>query len=99
MNSDNFKITSLQVSIFTPAAAFYKRRILEILMSKFGNFFNGDTLAVPIPESAPREIPRIILHSADGKFKLEIAESRVNFFRYRKDDDIEIDTSQIMDLS
>ncbi|GAH55294.1 unnamed protein product [marine sediment metagenome] len=68
-------------------------------MSKFGNFFNGDTLAVPIPESAPKEIPRIILHSADGKFKLEIAESRVNFFRYRKDDDVEIDTSQIRDLS
>lgn len=99
MNSDNFKITSLQVSIFTPAVLFSKSRILERMMSNFEDFFNGDTVAVPIPGDAPKEIPRIILHSADGKFKLEIAESRVNFFRYRKDDDIEIDASQIMDLS
>lgn len=99
MNSDNFKITSLQVSIFTPAVLFSKSRILERMMSNFEDFFNGDTVAVPIPGDAPKEFPRIILHSADGKFKLEIAESRVNFFRYRKDDDIEIDASQIMDLS
>ena len=99
MNSDSFKITSLQVSIFTPALLFSKSRILERMMSNFGGFFDGDTVAIPMPGDAPKEIPRIILHSADGKFKLEIPESRVNFFRYRKDDDVEIDISQILDLS
>jgi len=99
MTSSNFKIISLQISIFTPALLFSKSRILEKLMSVFGDLFDGDTVAVPIPGDAPKEIPRIILHSADAKFKLEIAESRVNFFRYRKDDDVEIDTSQVLDLS
>ncbi len=99
MNGDNFKLNSLQVSIFTPFASFHKNRILGKLISTFADLFNGDTLAVPIPEDAPKEIPRIILNSAGGKFKLEIAQNRVNFFRYRKDDDEEIDTSRILDIS
>jgi len=99
MNSDNFRIASLQISIFTPAVLFSKKtKILERLMRRFANSFDGDTLSIPIPKSAPKEIPRITLHSADQKLKLEIAESRVNFHRYRKDDDVEIDTNQIVDL-
>jgi len=98
MNSDNFKVTSLQISIFTPAALFSKSKILERLMSNFADSFDGDTVAVPIPGDAPKEIPRIILLSADGKFKLEIAESRVNFFRYRQDDDVRIGINQTLNL-
>lgn len=67
-------------------------------MSNFADSFNGDTVAIPIPGDAPKEIPRIILHSADGKFKLEIAESRVNFFRYRQDGDVKVDIDQILNL-
>ena len=99
VNIDNLRLNSLQVSIFTPHTSFSKNRVLERLISTFVDLFNGDTVSVPIPEDAPKEIPRIILNSADGKFKLEIAQNRVNFFRYRKDDDAEIDTSQILDIS
>ncbi len=99
MKGDSFKLNSLQVSIFTPFTSFHKSRILGKLISTFSDLFNGDTVSVPIPEDAPKEIPRIILNSADGKFKLEIAQNRVNFFRYRKDDDAEIDTSRILDIS
>ena len=98
MNSNDFKIASLQASIFTPVILFSKSRILERLMSKFADSFDGDTLSIPLPEDAPKGIPRITLHSADQKLKLEIAESRVNFYRYRKDDDIKIDKSQFLDL-
>jgi len=96
---DNFKIASLQVSIFTPDVFFSKTRVLERMIANFADSFDGDTVAIPIPENAPKEIPRITLHSADGKLKLDIAESRVNLFRYRTDSDVTIDTSQILDFS
>lgn len=99
LNVDNFKLNYLQVSIFTPFTSFHKSKILERLMTTFTDLFNGNTLAVPIPEDAPKEIPRIILNSADGKFKLQVAQNRVDFFRYRKDDDAEIDTRRILDIS
>jgi len=99
VNIDNLKIASLQVSIFTPAVLFSKTKVLERMIGNFAHSFDGDTVAIPIPEDAPKEIPRITLHSADGKLKLDIAESRINLFRYRKDNDVGIDTSQILDFS
>lgn len=99
VNIDNLKIASLQVSIFTPAVLFSKTKVLERMIGNFADSFDGDTVAIPIPEDAPKEIPRIALHSADGKLKLDIAESRVNLFRYRKDNDVGIDTNQILDFS
>jgi len=99
VNIDNLKIASFQVSIFTPVVLFSKSKILERLIGSFADSFDGDIVAIPIPKDAPKEIPRITLHSADEKLRLDIAESRVNLFRYRKDDDVGTDTSQILDFS
>ena len=99
VNIDNLKIASLQVSIFTPAVLFSKSKVLERMIGNFADSFDGDTVVIPIPDNAPKEIPRITLHSADGKLKLDIAESRVNLFRYRTDNDVAVDTSQTLDFS
>lgn len=99
LNGDNFRMNSLQVSVFTPFTSFSKSKILERLVSTFADLFDGDTVAIPIPEDAPKEIPRIILNSADGRFKLQVAQNRVDFFRYRRNDDTEMDASQILDVS
>ena len=87
----DFRLLSLQVSIFTPTLLFSTSKIFEKLMCKYASIFNGDTLSIPLPPNTPKEIPRIILPSSDGKLKLEIAENRANFFRYRQEDDTKID--------
>ena len=99
VNIDNFKIGSLQVSIFTPEVLFSKTKVLEKMMSRFGDHLDGDTVAIPIPEDAPKEIPRSTLCSRDGKLKLDIAESRVNLFRYLNYNEVGVDTNEFFDFS
>jgi len=98
INSEKFQIVSLQISIFTPTILFSKNKILEKLMSKFSEVFDGDVVSIPLPDNAPKEIPKIILNSANKKIKLEIADNRTNFFRYRQDDDEKIDLDKLFPL-
>jgi len=98
MYGENFKINSIQISIFTPVILFSKNKILEKLMNNFADIFNGNTICYPIPTDAPKNIPQIILDSADKKLKLEIAENRVNLFRNRQNDDVIIDVKKFSSL-
>lgn len=87
MKAKDFNTFSFQFSIFTPTLLFSANKILANLASKFSNIFDGTPVALPLPQEAPKEIPRLILSSSEGKLKLEIAASRVNLFRFRKEDD------------
>ena len=87
MKARDFNIFSIQISLFTPTLQFSQSKILAQLAGKFSNAFDGAPISLPLPPDAPQEIPRLILQDGGGKFKLEIALSRVNFFRYRKEDD------------
>lgn len=93
ISAKEFRILSLQMGIFTPALRFSSSEILGKLMGKFPDTFDGDPVAIPLPPDAPKEIPRLILPSSDGKTKLEISESKANFFRYRTEDDGVIDVN------
>jgi len=94
MDYKDFKISSLQISVFTPEILFAKSKVLEKMMNEFSELFDGEVVSVPIPPDAPKEIPRMILYSDDRKLKLEIAESRINFFRYRTEDTEKIDLNK-----
>ncbi len=98
MKTTKFVISSLQFSIFTSAVLFAKAKILEKLMSDFSDVFNGDTVSIPVPSDAPKEIPSIILYSEDKKMKLEVAENRVNFFKYQRDDSEIVDPQKMIKL-
>ncbi|MFH1360664.1 MAG: hypothetical protein ABIJ41_06460 [Candidatus Omnitrophota bacterium] len=95
----NFKIFSCQCSIFTPLLTFSPNKIHIAIAGKYAEILNGNPVLLPLPEDAPKEIPRIILSSGDGKLKLEIANSRVNFFRFRKESDTEIDFPSFLELN
>ncbi len=96
--SRDFNILSLQFSIFTPALLFSSNKILGNLMSKFSDIFDGDPTVLPLPKDAPVEIPRLTLPSYDKNIKLEIALSRANMFKYRKEDDIVIDEKSFLKI-
>lgn len=87
MKSKSFRTISSQFSIFTPALLFSKNKILEKIISKYADVFSGDTVSIPLPPDAPKDIPAIILHSTDNKFKMEIAESRLNIYCNEKGED------------
>jgi len=74
------RVLNLQVSIYTPEVLFNKNGILALMIEKYPDVFNGDTVSIPIPDDAPEEIPRIILNSKDATIKCEIARSRFSMF-------------------
>jgi hypothetical protein len=50
------------------------------LIENFADTFNGETISIPVPSGAPKEVPQIILHDSDKQLRLQIAESRTDFF-------------------
>ena len=66
-------------------------------MEGFGQIFDGNPTALPLPPDAPKEIPSIILCSKNSKLKLEIAEGRVNYFSFFEQDD-QVDLDIVIDL-
>ncbi len=97
LEAKNFQVFSYQIALFTPSLNFSPNKIHIALAGKYGEILNGDPVLWPIPEDAPKEIPRIILSSKDEKFKLEIANSRINLFRHRiKDENDEIKFSSFL---
>ena len=87
----DFKIFSIQLSIFTPELNFSLNKIHIDLGSKHSSILDGDPVLLPLPAHAPPEIPRLIMSGTDQKIKLEVAKSRLNLFRFRKEDIEDID--------
>jgi len=86
-------IASVQATIFTPGLSFHSPSIFKKLFQIEPDLFDGDPTVLPIPEDAPKEIPRITLQNNNKSLKLEVSPSRVNFFRTKisPDDDINIE--------
>jgi len=69
-----FTPIKLMAAIFTPEFAFGDNLFLINLFNELSEGkFNGEFISVPIPQDAPAEIPRIILNSKDGLWKLEVS--------------------------
>lgn len=94
----DFRILSLQFSIFTPELLFNPNKILGTLMSKFSGIFDGNTTVLPLPTNAPKEIPKLILLSSDERIRLDISEARSNIIRYRDEKDTLIDKRSFFEL-
>lgn len=74
-----FSPIKLMASIFTPEFSFNdKLALLNLIQDVSGKKFDGDLFSTPIPQDAPAEIPRFILSSADGSWKLEVSLIRTN---------------------
>lgn len=70
--------------IFTPKFAIgNKLFIADIFQNLSGGKFDSELISMPIPQSAPSEIPRIILKSQDGTWNLEISLERTNIIFFK----------------
>lgn len=79
MEKAEFKICEMQLTIFTPNIFFKKNKILKDIMESYSDKFDGDIISIPVPDDAPKEIPRVILSDNIKRYRFEIAESRTNF--------------------
>jgi hypothetical protein len=76
----DFKVASMQATIFTPDLSFQQQKILKYFLGKWGERFDDIPISMPVPPEVEKEIPRIILNSLDKNFKIEFSPARVNLF-------------------
>lgn len=74
-------ISSLQAGFFliNPNLS-NKLEIAQKINESFKNLFDDDPTIIPIPEDAPKEIPRIILSSKNKIYSCNISLERIDFF-------------------
>ena len=99
LRTADFRLSSIQFTIFTPGLLFIPSKILGFVLTKWGELFDAAPVSMPLPPEAPSEIPRIILQSSDGRSKLELAPSRANMFWLRQADTDEIKAEDFLGLA
>ncbi|MDP2645316.1 MAG: hypothetical protein Q8P24_10280 [Desulfobacterales bacterium] len=98
--SKNFnEISSIQASLFLSSFVFSTYKILKTVIEASSELFDGDPIVLPIPDDAPREIPRIILKKKDNTMKLELSPLRFNFFRTKTGDGDEILVDEFLTIA
>jgi len=74
-----FTPVKLMAAIFTPGFSYSSGiSLLNLFQEISGNKFDGEIFSAPIPHNAPHEIPRFVLKSQDGFWKLEVSLERTN---------------------
>lgn len=69
----------LMAVIYTPEFFIRDKFVLLNLFQELsGNKFDGELFSAPIPQNAPAEIPRFVLNSQDGSWKLEVSIERTS---------------------
>lgn len=91
MINSEFKLLNLQLVIYTPEIYYKKNIILQKIMESFSDKFDGDIISFPIPDDAPKEIPRLSLSDSQKKFKFDTSINRADFHIFLKEP-FEIDT-------
>ena len=84
---DFIETSSIQASLFVSNLVFSTSKFLRTILDLCSDKFDGDPVVLPLPENAPREIPRIILERRDKSLKLEISPVRFNLFGYKTKDE------------
>jgi len=87
----DFVLKSVQLVMFTnKPGELVTRRILGTILGAFQDRYDGEPQAIPIPAGAPAELPRVLLASNDGQYRLDAAVSRVNSYWNRIDSDFSL---------
>jgi hypothetical protein len=66
---------------FTPGLQFRGAKVLGQLAAEYSDRFDGDPIVLPQFAGAPRELPRLILKSADGAHQLTVSETQLSVTR------------------
>jgi hypothetical protein len=87
VTTQDFVVARVQVVAFPTERQLPPNKVIATLLTKYADRFNGDLLALPLPQDIPAEVPRAILQSSDQRFRFEIALSRLSSQWQRLDDE------------
>lgn len=75
----DFNIIRMMASIFTPDLLIGNTAsLINFFQNNTEDRFDGELTSLPLPKDAPLEIPRLIMNSNDGAWKLEVSGERTN---------------------
>ena len=75
----DFRINRFLASVFTPELTIPNSlRLANFIVEIMGRYVGEEPSILPIPQDAPREIPRILFKSADSKWRLDVSLARTN---------------------
>jgi hypothetical protein len=79
VNWQQFTLNLVQTAMFTPDhSAFVGSRVVATIMRQFAERFNGEMQALPIPLDFPPEVPRVVLQSSDGAWRVNAGPARID---------------------
>jgi hypothetical protein len=77
VNCQDFTLDHVQTAIFTPEhSSFASGRAVGVILAKFRERFDGEMQVLPIPNEVPVDIPRVVLQSQDGRWRLTMSPAR-----------------------
>lgn len=94
--SEFTEISLIQASLFITNFTFSTSKILKKVLDQCSDQFDGDPTVLPLPDDAPKEIPRIIFQRKDKSMKLEVAPLRLNLFRIKTQDEDKISPKKFL---
>lgn len=72
-----FSIDFVQLAFFLRAdQPFVSSTVVAFILQNFGKQFDGDMQVLPIPQSAPPELPRVLMQSNDGNTRFQAGPAR-----------------------
>ena len=84
MRSTDFQTLSYQATIWIDDYNVGVKPLMLLATTKWDGRFDGEPSVMPSIEGFPSEVPRFNIASVDRRWKLQIAERRVNLFWERK---------------
>ena len=79
--AQDFRVIQLQASDFTPQLQIRATKVFGHLLSKYADQFDGNPTTLPNVQNIPREMPQLLLTSADNRLRLQVAPARLDVVR------------------
>ena len=79
--ANDFRTHVIQIGVFARSPeSISQPQILQPVLSKYSSIFDAGIAAFPVPPDAPGEIPRVIMSSRDGAWRIQGSPTRVDCF-------------------
>jgi len=96
LKASDFRLLSVQVALFfNDGKSFSQSSFLANMLGKYIARYDGAVQALPFSDTDPQEIPRVLLQSKDGQWRLQATLNRVDSFWNTRD--LSQDTAGIID--
>jgi hypothetical protein len=73
-----FTLELVQAAILLRGQEFSAARAVATILPRYSERFDGDMQVLPLPADAPPEIPRVVLQSGDGRWRLSMGPTRID---------------------